>query len=173
MLGVPVPTSYPVTTPRFVPVSRIRRPYFNAAPCTQGQRQAVGVIVVDDLARPHEMTPNLCNDAVISIQGPIREGDTIKLVSTVSPKRTFNLRVTQMQAPSRMAWSDGMPLGLFRGERTFSITGNGDGRSEFTMAEDFTGPLAGLVTKAIFDLTDSFDTFADSLKNAAEGGHGR
>ncbi|MEO6144556.1 MAG: SRPBCC domain-containing protein [Dermatophilaceae bacterium] len=113
------------------------------------------------------------NDAVVSIQGPIREGETIKLVSSVSPKRTFKLRVTQMQAPSRMVWSDGMPLGLFTGERTYSITDNGDGRSEFTMVEEFTGPLAGLVTKAIPDLTDSFGTFADGLKNAAEAGHER
>ena len=113
------------------------------------------------------------NDAVISIQGPIREGDTIKLVSTVSPKRTFKLRVTQMQAPSRMVWSDGMPLGLFRGERTYSIADNGHGRSEFTMAEEFTGPLSGLISKTIPDLTDSFNTFADGLKKAAEAGHER
>lgn len=113
------------------------------------------------------------NNAVISIQGPISEGDTIKLVSTVSPKRTFTLRVTQMQAPSRMVWSDGMPLGLFRGERTYSITDNGDGRSEFTMVEEFTGPLAGLITKAIPDLTDSFNVFAEGLKKAAEAGHRR
>ncbi len=140
-------------------------------PCLSQHQRPSGIRV--ELARQNADGYADWNDAVISIQGPIREGDTIKLVSTVSPKRTFNLRVTQMQAPSRMAWSDGMRLGLFRGERTFSITGNGDVRSEFTMVEDFTGPLAGLVTKAIFDLTDSFDTFADSLKNAAEAGHGR
>jgi len=29
-------------------------------------------------------------------------------------------------------------------------------------------PLAGLITKAIPDLTPSFDTFADGLKTAAE-----
>ena len=34
--------------------------------------------------------------------------------------------------------------------------------------EEFTGPLAGLITKAIPDLTTSFDTFADGLKAAAE-----
>ncbi len=113
------------------------------------------------------------NDTVISIQGPIREGDTINLVSTVSPKRTFRLRVTRMQAPLLMVWSDGMPLRSFTGERTYSITDEGDGRSEFTVIEEFTGPLARLVTKAIPDLTASFNTFADGLKNAAEAGHAR
>jgi hypothetical protein len=36
------------------------------------------------------------------------------------------------------------------------------------MVEAFTGPLAGLITKAIPDLTASFDMFADCLKEAAE-----
>lgn len=108
------------------------------------------------------------NDAVISIEGPIRQGQTIKLVSVVDPKRTFKLKVTEMREPSRMVWSDGMPLGLFKGERTYTVTDRGDGRSEFRMVEQFTGPLAGLITKAIPDMTDSFTTFADSLKTAAE-----
>lgn len=108
------------------------------------------------------------NDAVISIEGPIRQGGTIKLVSVVDPKRTFKLKVTEMQAPSRMVWSDGMPLGLFTGERTYTVADRGDGGSDFTMVEEFTGPLAGLITRAIPDLTESFNTFADGLKTAAE-----
>ena len=107
------------------------------------------------------------NDAVVSIEGPIRQGETIKLVSTVDPKRTFSLTVTEMVDPSRMVWTDGMPLGLFKGERTFEIVDRG-GRSEFSMVEAFSGPLAGLITKAIPDLTDSFETFADGLKLASE-----
>ena len=108
------------------------------------------------------------NDAVISITGPIRPGGTINLVSVVDPKRTFTLTVTQMREPSRMVWSDGMPLGLFRGERTYTVTDRGDGGSDFTMVEEFTGLLAGLITRAIPDMTESFTTFADSLKTAAE-----
>lgn len=108
------------------------------------------------------------NDAVISIEGPIRQGQSIKLVSVVDPKRTFTLKVTEMCEPSRMVWSDGMPLGLFTGERTYTIADRGDGGSEFTMVEEFTGPLAGLITKAIPDMTDSCNTFAAGLKRAAE-----
>ena len=66
-----------------------------------------------------------------------------------------------------MVWSDGMPLGLFTGRRTYTITSEGN-RCEFSMVEAFTGPLAALIARAIPDLTDSFDTFADSLKSAAE-----
>lgn len=107
------------------------------------------------------------NDAVISIEGPIAQGGTIKLVSIVNPKRTFKLKVAAMDSPRRMVWSDGMPLGLFKGERTF-VVDEGDGSTEFSMTEEYSGPLAGLITKAIPDMTESFDTFADGLKSAAE-----
>ncbi|MDH4119924.1 MAG: SRPBCC domain-containing protein [Acidimicrobiia bacterium] len=107
------------------------------------------------------------NRAVISIQGKIEEGGSIELVSIANPKRTFKLEVTEMTAPHRMVWSDGMPLGLFRGRRTYTIADR-DQCSEFTMVEEFTGPLAGLITKAIPDLTDSFTAFADSIQVAAE-----
>lgn len=109
------------------------------------------------------------NEAVVRIEGPIDHGRTIKLVSVVSPQRTFKLEVTEMEAPGRMVWSDGMPLGLFTGKRTYTLDDHGGGRTQFTMVEEFSGPLAGIVTKAIPDLTDSFDTFADGLKSAAEG----
>jgi len=111
------------------------------------------------------------NDAVISIDGPIALGNTIELVSIANPKRTFKLEVAELRAPEHMVWSDGMPMRLFTGRRTYSISegpDNGAGRCEFTMVEEFTGPLAGLITKAIPDLTDSFNTFADCLKVAAE-----
>lgn len=110
------------------------------------------------------------NQAVVSIEGPIAQGGKIRLVSIADPKRTFTLTVAEMRAPHHMVWTDGMPLGLFTGRRTYTIEDRGAAGTEFTMVEAFTGPLAGLITKAIPDLTDSFDTFADGLKSAAEEG---
>lgn len=107
------------------------------------------------------------NPAVISIEGPIATGNTIKLVSVVNPKRTFSLKVTEMQQPRRMVWADGMPLGLFKGVRTYRLVEQGTS-TEFAMTEEFSGPLAGLITKAIPDMTESFNQFADGLKQAAE-----
>ncbi len=112
------------------------------------------------------------NRAVVRISGDIHEGNTIELVSVASPKRTFKLRVAEMTAPSRMVWSDSMPLGLFTGTRTFTLTDRAGGSCEFTMVEEFAGPLAGLITKAIPDLTESFDLFADGLRAAAEAASG-
>ncbi|MEA2673666.1 MAG: hypothetical protein QOI92_858 [Chloroflexota bacterium] len=107
------------------------------------------------------------NRAVISIEGTIATGNTVSLVSTANPKRTFKLRVTEMAVPRRMVWSDGMPLGLFKGERTYLVEPR-EGVTHFEMTEEYTGLLAGVFTKAIPDLTESFNVFADSLKAAAE-----
>lgn len=107
------------------------------------------------------------NRAVVSIEGPIAEGNRLRLVSIADPKRTFTPKVSEMRAPGHMVWADGMPLGLFSGRRTFRLSER-SGACEFSMVEEFTGPLAGLITKAIPDLTESFNAFADGLKAAAE-----
>ena len=107
------------------------------------------------------------NPAVLSVEGAMSPGGTIRLVSIASPERTFSLTVAAMQAPVSMVWSDGMPLGLFRGVRTYRLDPAGSGTA-FSMTEEFSGPLAGLITKAIPDLTESFNQFADGLKAAAE-----
>jgi hypothetical protein len=108
------------------------------------------------------------NPAVVSLRGQIAAGETIKLISAVNPKRTFSLTVSDVDRPRQMRWSDGMPLGLFKGVRTFSLRSREDGQTEFSMQEDYSGPLAPLITKAIPDLSDSFAQFADGLKSASE-----
>ena len=109
------------------------------------------------------------NPAVIQIKGPITVGNKVELVSIVNPKRTFKLNVAEMEAPNKMVWSDGMPLGLFKGERTYLLEGQ-EGGTEFSMTEEYTGLLAPLITKSIPDMTDSFTQFADGLKEGAEAG---
>jgi hypothetical protein len=107
------------------------------------------------------------NRAVVSIEGKIAAGETVWLVSIANPKRTLRLHVTELTAPTRMVWRDGMPLGLFTGERTYRVEPR-EGVTHFEMTEEYTGLLAGVFTKAIPDLTESFNLFADSLKAAAE-----
>ena len=110
------------------------------------------------------------NPSIVSLDGQIAPGAKIALVSTINPKRTFKLEVTELNRPTRMVWSSGMPFGLFTGRRTFTLTERG-GSSEFSMTEAFTGPLAGLITRAIPDMTESFNQFADGLKTASEEPH--
>ncbi len=108
------------------------------------------------------------NPAVVPLQGKIAPGETLKLVSAVNPKRTFSLNVTELEPERRMVWSAGMPLGLFKGVQTFSLRSLEDDRTEFSMEETYTGALAGLITRAVPDLTESFGQFADGLKVASE-----
>lgn len=110
------------------------------------------------------------NPAVLGVEGEIEDGATIRLTSVVNPQRQFKLKVTDVRPPNHMVWWDGMPLGLFKGVRTFDVTANGDGTSEFEMEEVYSGLMAPLITKSIPDQTEAFNQFADGLKRAAETG---
>ena len=104
---------------------------------------------------------------ILRLEGTIALGARIKLWSAVAPDRAFSLKVTQFEAPNLMVWRGGMPFGLFVGARRFSTQPTGAG-SLFQMQEAFSGPMAGLITKSIPDLTPSFQTFANALKQRAE-----
>jgi hypothetical protein len=67
-----------------------------------------------------------------------------------------------------MVWADGMPLGLFKGVRTYRLTPQVDGPTTFLMEEVFSGLLEPMISKSIPDMTESFELFADGLKRAAE-----
>ncbi|OLE80497.1 MAG: hypothetical protein AUG06_04070 [Actinobacteria bacterium 13_1_20CM_2_65_11] len=67
-----------------------------------------------------------------------------------------------------MVWSGGMPLGLFKGERTYTLSPVGDSETRFNMREEYTGPMLGMIWKSIPDLGPAFQEFAQSLKREAE-----
>jgi hypothetical protein len=102
------------------------------------------------------------------IEGRIAPGEKITVHSKVNPGRTFPVTVSTFEPGRRMVWTGGMPLGLFKGERTFSLTPAGDGQTEFTMREEFGGPLLPLIGRSIPDLSPSFEAFADGPKQRAE-----
>jgi uncharacterized protein YndB with AHSA1/START domain len=108
------------------------------------------------------------NPAVLGIEGEIAEGEKMRLTSIVDPDRQFKLTVSDVEAPRHMVSSDGMPLGLFRGTRSFDVVPRGDGTSEFRMEEVYTGLMAPLIPKSIPDMTESFDKVAGGLKSAVE-----
>ena len=67
------------------------------------------------------------DSGVIRVEGRIAQGETIKVVSSANPGRTFPVKVTEFQPGRRMVWSGGMPLGLFKGVRTFTLSPEGRG----------------------------------------------
>jgi hypothetical protein len=88
--------------------------------------------------------------------------------SKLSPDRAFPVKVTEFVPGQKMTWSGGMPLGLFKGERSFTLAPRGDGATEFTLGEVFSGPLLGVLGRALPDLNTAFAQFAASLKDRAE-----
>jgi hypothetical protein len=108
------------------------------------------------------------NSTVTKLEGRIAKDETIKLFVKINPGRAFPVKVSVFEAPRRMVWSGGMPLGLFTGERTFTLTPNGDGTTQFSMVEEFSGLLAPLIGRSIPDLQPAFDEFAAALRREAE-----
>lgn len=106
---------------------------------------------------------------ILRIDGAIAPGETFKLWSEASPKRAFPLMVSAFEPGKAMIWESGMPFGLFRGVRRFTLSPSPEG-TVFSMREDYSGLLAGLIVRSIPDLTPSFEKFADGLGAAATGG---
>lgn len=107
---------------------------------------------------------------VVRVEGRVAPDEKIKVVSAANPKRAFAVKVAEFEPGKRMVWSGGMPLGLFKGVRTFTLTPQGDGRTEVRIREEYSGPMLGMIWKSMPDLQPSFDTFAAGLKRKAEGG---
>lgn len=110
------------------------------------------------------------NPTVDRIEGTISPGQTIKVFVKVNPGRAFPVKVTQFEPGRRMVWSGGMPLGLFKGVRTYDLTPVSEGLVRFKMREEYSGPMLPMIWSSISDLGPSFEAFARSLKVAAEKG---
>lgn len=107
-------------------------------------------------------------NGVVRVEGTIAPGETIKVVSEANPDRTFPVKVSGWEPGHRMEWSGGMPLGLFRGVRTFTLTPGGDGETNVKVREEYTGPLLGMMWRSMPDLGPSFAKFTEGLKRQAE-----
>jgi uncharacterized protein YndB with AHSA1/START domain len=126
--------------------------------------EAVWTVLTDAAAWP------TWDSGVTAVEGRIAEGEKITVRTEVSPGRAFPVEVTALEAPRRMVFRGGMPLGLFRGERTYTLTPADGGATTFRMREEYTGPLLGMIWKSMPDLQPSFDQFAAGLKKRVESG---
>ena len=108
------------------------------------------------------------DSGIEKFEGTIALGNKVKLFTEVSPGRAFPLKVTTMDPASKLVFSGGMPLGLFKGVRTYTLTPEGGG-TKFHMREEYTGPLLNMIWKSMPDLQPSFDKFASGLKAKVEG----
>jgi len=111
------------------------------------------------------------NTTVTKIEGNIALGEQIKVYAKISPDQAFPVKVTAFEPDTAMTWQSGMPLGLFKGVRTYHLTpqnNNGNGPVAFHMSEVFSGLLSPLIVPSIPDLTEPFEQFAACLKSKAE-----
>jgi hypothetical protein len=105
---------------------------------------------------------------VIRIEGKIAPGEKITAYTKLSPNRAFPATVSEFVPNQRMVWSGGMPLGLFKGVRTFTLAPRPDGSLDFTLREEFSGPLLPLMAGSLPDMTQTFKDFVAGLKAHAE-----
>ena len=94
--------------------------------------------------------------------------ERITVHTKIAPGRAFPVIVSELTAPQKMVWTGAMPLGLFTGQHTYLLLPQTDGNVEFSMREEFTGPLAPLFTRSIPDLQPAFEAFGEGLKQHAE-----
>jgi uncharacterized protein YndB with AHSA1/START domain len=126
-------------------------------------------------APPEQVWPALTDIAawprwdsgVTKVDGRLALGEKLSITVEANGRRAFPVKVVTLSEPDRMVFRGGMPLGLFTGERTYTLQQEGTG-TRFTMREQYTGPLAGMIFKSIPNLAPSFQQFANGLKRQAE-----
>jgi hypothetical protein len=101
------------------------------------------------------------------IEGKLAPGETVKFFTKLSAQ-AFPVKVTAFEPSRKMVLTGGLPLGLFKSERTHTLTMNKDGSTTFHTEEIFSGLLLPVFGKNIPDLTENFRNFAAALKKQAE-----
>ena len=136
--------------------------HYESTSLIEAPPEAIWAVLTDASSYPE------WDSGVVRVEGRIAPQEKIKVVSKANPKRAFPVKVTEFSPGERMTWSGGMPLGLFKGVRTFTLAPGADGSTRFTMREQYTGPLLPLIWRSMPDLGPSFRQFANGLKQRAE-----
>lgn len=101
------------------------------------------------------------NSTIVSLDGEIKLGQKIRLVSTLDESRTFKIKVKELISEERMTWGDG------KGNRLFQLTPIDKG-VRFSMDEKIGGLMFPMYAKFIPPFDESFEQFASDLKKEAE-----
>lgn len=133
---------------------------YEASSLIQATPERVWSVLTDAAAWPD------WDSGVTKVDGRVALGEKLSVTVEANP-RSFPVKVAELSAPERMVFLGGMPVGLFTGRRTYTLVPEGAG-TRFTMREEYTGPLAGMIFKSIPDLGPSFRQFAEGLKQRAE-----
>jgi hypothetical protein len=140
--------------------------FYEASSTIAAKPEAIWTILTDGATWP------TWDSGVDRVEGRIGAGETIKIYVKINPGRAFPIKVTEFVPGERMVMSGGMPLGLFKGARTFTLSPQGNGNTKFHLREEYSGPLMPMVWRSIPNLGPSFTQFANGLKQRAEAAGG-
>ena len=108
------------------------------------------------------------NSTVTSIEGQIALGKRVTFEIPEAPGQKFSPTVTSYDEPRSMVWRlNRWPLLL--SERTYRITPQPDGSTEFAITEVFRGLLLPLVARTFLNFGLMFERTAADLAAAATG----
>ena len=124
--------------------------------------QQVWNILADPAGYP-EWDPGM-----VRVEGQLAQGEKVKFFTKFSPEQAFAVKVTAFEPSQKMVFTGGMPLGLFKSERTHMLTAQASGGTLFYTEEIFSGLLLPVFGRSLPDLTASFEAFAAGLKQRAE-----
>ena len=106
------------------------------------------------------------DSGITHVTGELRNGGTIKIRTRTGGSRIFRLRVQQMPGEV-MTWTRGLPLGLFTGVCTFTLEPQG-GMTHLRVKQELTGPLRGLLGKAIPDARQPLIDYVNAVRKRSE-----
>jgi hypothetical protein len=110
------------------------------------------------------------NPEINRVDGKIALGEKIKahVILHGGKVQPVTVRVTTLEPMRCMVWTAGLPLGLFKGRRTFSLTPCEGGIITFTMHLQFSGLMSPLIARSLGDRQPDIDALAAGLKTWAE-----
>jgi len=133
-----------------------------AVRCTiKAKRERVWSLLTDAEGLPR------WNSTVTSLKGRVALGETLELTVPQAPKRVFKPTVTKLEPASVMEWSEGNAV-MFKGVRTFTLTENPDGTTDFSMSEVFAGAMLPMIKGSLPDFAPAFEAYAADLRREAE-----
>lgn len=76
-------------------------------------------------------------------------------------------KVAKLIPETTMVWSDGFAP-MFKGIRTFTLSPQADGSTDFSMREVFSGVMLPMIAGSLPDFGPAFEQYAADLKREAE-----
>lgn len=106
------------------------------------------------------------DSGITHIQGELLNGGAIRVRTTMSGKRMFFLRVEQIPGEV-MTWTARLPLGLFKGVLTFTLTPVGV-MTRLRVRGESRGPLRSVVLTALPGMAETLANYVRAVQKRAE-----